>query len=723
MAEGMIYIPMRYRVDLDRTINTTPLNTLFAMGDNQAHRFELTITHGSVAEDLTGCEVKGKFVSFSNNMTVILTGSVENGNAIVALKQPCYTQLGRFALVIQIVKDGMKTSVFYGDGYMRNTSTDNAIIDEDYIVYDTDVLLSKIQEIENAISGANAAISNANAAAEHVDANMDAKITARVDKTLSVENGIADAKTVGEEIGSLKHDLTYISNGKTDFYPSLINNKYVDYSDGNIVSFETNVFSCTDFIRLPLEIYTLEHNFNCLALGGWAFYKSDKTFISGGQSSKISEIPSDAVYFAICDSDSTMSHENLKITFYCGEAYKNQNIKNEETDEKIATTELKLKDFVQTDNLFNRNEVIRGYLDAYDGSIKESPTGINGISNWIKVYSGDVLHIAKWKNSNDIKFVRVNEYSEKDTRTFIKYTDINSNEYTVENDGYVLFYTEYNKLYGSDDNPTEVTVSKKVLSEYVEYGYAYNGSVKYANESKTSESADKLNTWYKDKICDFMGDSITEQWLWQLYVKNALQFKQIINHGIGGTHVSGLSDWGGVFDNSFWQDVRVNALSENADVIVIMGGTNDCASSRIIGDADITNHSPINFIGAYNLLLSKIFYKYYALENGKYDDIDYSTVNKLTSFKDIKVFLMTPTYNNNETYSGVESSRLATFADATKEVGKLWGLPVIDNYYNAGINSQNTNVFLSDTVHPNDDGAKKLASVAIGTMKLYEPVR
>ena len=145
MAEEMIYIPMRYRVDLDRTINTTPLNTLFAMGDNQAHRFELTITHGSVAEDLTGCEVKGKFVSFSNNMTVILTGSVENGNAIVALKQPCYTQLGRFALIIQIVKDGMKTSVFYGDGYMRNTSTDNAIIDEDYIVYDTDVLLSKIQ--------------------------------------------------------------------------------------------------------------------------------------------------------------------------------------------------------------------------------------------------------------------------------------------------------------------------------------------------------------------------------------------------------------------------------------------------------------------------------------------------------------------------------------------------------------------------------------------------
>lgn len=211
MAEEMIYIPMRYRVDLDKTINTTPLNTLFAMGDNQAHRFELTITHGTVAVDLTGCTVNGKFVSFSNNMTVNLNGSVTGSNAVVTLTQACYAQLGRFALVIQINKDSSKTTVFYGDGYMRSTTTDNAI-DGNYIVYDTNVLLSKIQEIENAISGANAAISNANAAAEHVDANMDAKITARVDKTLSVENGIADAKMVGEEIGSLKDDLDDVSN-------------------------------------------------------------------------------------------------------------------------------------------------------------------------------------------------------------------------------------------------------------------------------------------------------------------------------------------------------------------------------------------------------------------------------------------------------------------------------------------------------------------------------
>lgn len=283
--EMMIYIPMRYRVDLDKTINTTPLNTLFAMGDNQAHRFELTITHGSVAENLTGCEVKGKFVSFSNNMTVILTGSVENGNAVVTLKQPCYTQLGRFALVIQIVKDGMKTSVFYGDGYMRNTSTDNAIIDEDYIVYDTDVLLSKIQEIENAISGANAAISNANAAAEHVDANMDAKITARVDKTLSVENGIADAKTVGDEIGSLKSDKVDKGFKKLNKDSILILGVGRIWSTTGLFQiYDGSLSTCVE-INIPPNTYekieftsTDTDNFNA---SGIAFYDNSMNFISG----------------------------------------------------------------------------------------------------------------------------------------------------------------------------------------------------------------------------------------------------------------------------------------------------------------------------------------------------------------------------------------------------------------------------------------------------------
>lgn len=258
MADEMVFIPMRYHVDLDRTINTTPLNTLFAMGDNQAHRFELTITHGSVADDLTGCEVKGKFVSFSNNMTVILTGSVENGNAVVTLKQPCYTQLGRFALVIQIIKDDVKTSVFYGDGYMRNTSTDNAIIDGEYIVYDTDVLLSKIQEIETAIaganeaiSGANAAASAANAAAENVDANMDAKITARVDKTLSVDGGIADAKETGREIGQLKNDLEYnVINLDNDFENGNFQNTGGWYGTQCTIATNENILNIT-----PINIY------------------------------------------------------------------------------------------------------------------------------------------------------------------------------------------------------------------------------------------------------------------------------------------------------------------------------------------------------------------------------------------------------------------------------------------------------------------------------------
>ena len=323
MAEEMIYIPMRYRVDLDKTINTTPLNTLFAMGDNQAHRFELTITHGSVAVDLTGCTVNGKFVSFSNNMTVNLDGSVTGGNAVVTLTQACYAQLGRFALVIQIIKGSVKTSVFYGDGYMRSTTTDNAI-DGDYIIYDTNVLLSKIQEIENAISGANAAISNANAAAEHVDANMDTKITARVDKTLSVENGIADAKTVGDEIGSLKGDLdnheAFINGGIAEKKMSfeLNQNKGFDY-DGNE---SDNAYWSTGIQKFPdgaksihykgtvyakSILYIFDENKSCILKFG--------TFEGTGTEEKTVDVESNYAYFAVQTNSVTQADAICEVIY------------------------------------------------------------------------------------------------------------------------------------------------------------------------------------------------------------------------------------------------------------------------------------------------------------------------------------------------------------------------------------------------------------------------
>lgn len=238
---------------------------------------------------------------------------------------------------------------------------------------------------------------------------------------------------------------------------------------------------------------------------------------------------------------------------------------------------------------------------------------------------------------------------------------------------------------------------------------------------KNSDDIDLLNedlydNWYKGKKLTTFGDSITEQNLWQSFVKDKMPFASIVNKGIGGTRISGN------INNAMWQNNRINALPVDTDVLTIMGGTNDSASSVNIGDISITNHNTNTFVGAYNVLISKLLYKFYNLSIGKYSDINYSGLIKSATFKDIVIYIMTPPFNANTQYSGENSARLKAIADATKDVAKMWGIPCIDIYYNSGINTENVNALLQDGINPNNLGAKKIASVVVNEMKSHAPI-
>ena len=225
-----------------------------------------------------------------------------------------------------------------------------------------------------------------------------------------------------------------------------------------------------------------------------------------------------------------------------------------------------------------------------------------------------------------------------------------------------------------------------------------------------------INNWYKNKKLTTLGDSITEQNLWQDFLKQELLFASIVNKGISDTQISGT------ITNAMWQNNRINALPLDTDVLTIMGGTNDSASSVNIGDISITNHDTDTFVGAYNVLISKVLYKFYNLSSGKYSDVSYSGLIKSATFKDIVIYIMTPPFNANTQYSGENSARLKAIADATKEVAKMWGIPCIDIYYNSGINTENVNALLQDGIYPNNLGAKKIASVVVNEMKSHAPI-
>lgn len=155
-----------YTVDLDQTIEKTELHTLFVMGDDQAHRFEVTIMNCGAPVDLTDCTVKALFTNFQENSTIEVVGNAENSKAIVTLKKSCYKLHGQFVLTIQIKSGDVENSIFLGVGYMRANKAEKIIYD-DYVVYDVDTLLAQIAEMKTATTNANKAADAANAAAEN----------------------------------------------------------------------------------------------------------------------------------------------------------------------------------------------------------------------------------------------------------------------------------------------------------------------------------------------------------------------------------------------------------------------------------------------------------------------------------------------------------------------------------------------------------------------------
>lgn len=167
----------------------------------------------------------------------------------------------------------------------------------------------------------------------------------------------------------------------------------------------------------------------------------------------------------------------------------------------------------------------------------------------------------------------------------------------------------------------------------------------------------------------------------------------IYNRGIGGTRISGSGE------NAMWQDVRINALEEDIDCLLIMGGINDSAQGVTIGEINRDNLDTSTFVGAYNVLLSKVYCKYYHL--GTYEGI-----TQTTEVKPIQIMLATPIYCNNPIYGNMDN-----IAEAVRRIANMWGIPVADQHAKSGINAVTAELYLADNVHPNDEGGKRVANV------------
>lgn len=215
---------------------------------------------------------------------------------------------------------------------------------------------------------------------------------------------------------------------------------------------------------------------------------------------------------------------------------------------------------------------------------------------------------------------------------------------------------------------------------------------------------------YFGKILCTYGDSITGQQTWQDYVQRELGFSKYYNHGVGGRRLMTMAT-----------DECLAEITEDFDVILVMGGTNDWAQDRTIGtEADINTDEQSftgTFYGGLNALMKKLTTKY--------------------PTKRIIFMTQTPVkHSNGEAFfnkkgsaDGLKNSNGDTTRDFARATLNACGnnhVPCVDLNSLVGWNENNISSFVKNEndafFHPTSVGGKRIAECISGFLKSLQSI-
>lgn len=198
------------RIDVDAEIQMTPLKSLYASGDKNAHIFELSLYRGAEEMDLSGASAQGYFIR-ADGCTVPITGAISGNIVTLTLSEGCYYVVGNFNLIIKVSIGESRKSVFWGNGYVVRSMTD-AIVDEENVIPSLDELLAQISAAESAAKAANQAASAANSAATSARQAASAADT-NASSANSAANAAKAAATTATEAATKIDDMTITATG------------------------------------------------------------------------------------------------------------------------------------------------------------------------------------------------------------------------------------------------------------------------------------------------------------------------------------------------------------------------------------------------------------------------------------------------------------------------------------------------------------------------------
>lgn len=202
----------------------------------------------------------------------------------------------------------------------------------------------------------------------------------------------------------------------------------------------------------------------------------------------------------------------------------------------------------------------------------------------------------------------------------------------------------------------------------------------------------------------FLGDSITEghgvEKPENRFVDRVASITGAIckNFGIGGTRIARQT----IPSSSERWDIdfisRVPELDEDADIVVVFGGTNDWGH----GDAkfgDFESRDIYTFYGALHTLYTILIEKYPNSQIVVLTPLHRSRPNELEPITD--------------TDHANKPQVLKDYVNAIREVAEYYSIPVLDLYKTSGIQPAIPVIretYMPDGLHPNDEGHKLLAN-------------
>ena len=199
----------------------------------------------------------------------------------------------------------------------------------------------------------------------------------------------------------------------------------------------------------------------------------------------------------------------------------------------------------------------------------------------------------------------------------------------------------------------------------------------------------------KGKTINFLGDSITEgvgasapDKIYLNVLKEMAELSCVRNYGISATRYANQTDPDDTVGNAFSD--RFYEMNNNADVVVVFGGTNDYGHGDAkMGSFDDRENN--TFYGACHVLFSGLIKKY----------------------PESEIVIMTPLHREYDYMKSEKTGKtLKEYVDVIKEVAEYYSIPVLDLFSMGGLQPNIAEIkekYVPDGLHPSDMGNKKIA--------------